>query len=108
MKAANDAIADVTKAVEYVAYQTALTGLAAAQQSTTSLNGLQNALNAAKEAEDATLNASKARSILFKNQNATLTMIFKILVDRRPWVQALRHHERLAGRNSARAYRSLW
>lgn len=61
LKAANEAIANVTQAAEYAVYQTALHSLAAAQQSTTSLKGLQLAQDKTQEGEDAVLNTTKMR-----------------------------------------------
>ncbi|KAJ7865131.1 hypothetical protein B0H14DRAFT_3133476 [Mycena olivaceomarginata] len=55
LKAAHETIANITQAVEYVVYQTALHSLAAAQQSTTWC--LQVALEKIQEGEDAVLNS---------------------------------------------------
>jgi hypothetical protein len=61
LKAAHETIANITQAVEYVVYQTALHSLAAAQQSTTWLKGLQVALEKTQEktqeGEDGVLNS---------------------------------------------------
>jgi hypothetical protein len=74
LKAANDAIANVTQAVEYAAYQTALHSLAVAQQSTLSLKALQLTLDKTQEGEDAVLNATKVRSgVIVSMQAVQLT-----------------------------------